>query len=144
MIISILKIVKLEEVSMKKKFLSGFLLSLILSLGIGGAVASAAETSTFDLNKGMTSATTSRITINSGENLTFSISTYTTNLSPLGWTLFKSGVAYLSGHWDGVNNHYLEKTYNVPNGDYSLRVYCNSKSSPETNCNAYGAITDNH
>ncbi|MEB2268598.1 hypothetical protein LAV77_27910 [Priestia megaterium] len=121
---------------MKKRFLTGFLVAILLSLGIGNSTSYAATTSTFNLEKGMSSATTSRITVSSGQKLHIGIYMNNSSKKPLTYTIFKSGKAYTSGSLNGTTVRKVDgKVISVPTGDYSMRVYSASKTN-----SAYGGI----
>ncbi|WP_139491535.1 hypothetical protein [Brevibacillus dissolubilis] len=123
-----------------KRTLSALMLTALFTVGVGVAHA---EMSGFDLDPGMTSATTSRITIQNGENLYVSIYMYYNNNTPLSYTIFKEGVAFSSGTVS-TTTRTLERVISPAPGEYSLRVYCNSKSNPYTSCSAYGGISDGY
>lgn len=122
----------------KKTFVT---MMLVLMLSITSFTTAYAQSSSFNLVSGMTSASTSRVSVSSSEQLGVNIFMRLTNKTPVTYTIFKSGVAYSSGSLS-TSTRFLEKKFNVPAGDYSVRVYCNSKSSPRTSCEVNGNIQD--
>jgi hypothetical protein len=71
------------------------------------------------LNDSQTSATTKRITVKNGK---LGITINNLRSKDVKYTIFKNGKAHLSDIVKG--NKGTVRTINVPNGQYSLRVYC--------------------
>ncbi|MEB2268597.1 hypothetical protein LAV77_27905 [Priestia megaterium] len=121
---------------MNKRFITSFLVALVLCLGIGNSISYAKGSSSFSLKSGMSSATTSRVTVNTGEKLHMSIYMTGASKGSMTYTIFKSGKAYTSGSLNGTTVTYIDyKTISVPKGDYSMRVYSSSKTG-----SAYGGL----
>lgn len=125
---------------MKKKFLVAFL-SLILGLLLvvpSTFAAKMTDSSGFNLETGMSSATTSRIFVPFGQLLTIGVHMYYTSpKKPLTYKIFKSGEEYKpgTGSINGTTDRSADRKIYVPIGEYSMRVYSASEDQ-----SAYGAL----
>lgn len=86
------------------------------------------------LNPSQKSATTQRITVKNGK---LQIAVNNLRAKDVKYTIFKNGNAYLTGVVKG--NKSTVRTINVPNDQYSLRVYCGVYTST-TGCSSTFAI----
>ncbi|WP_191557787.1 hypothetical protein [Metabacillus idriensis] len=126
---------------MKKKNLLSFILAalVLLSFTIGGSNASAAtlvEQSGVDLGVGESSATSSRVTVKSGQELNVNIYYYYgAPKKATTYKIFKNGVEWYSGTISGTTR-YVEKVFYPSAGEYSVRHYNTSTKD----VSAYGGI----
>ena len=122
----------------KKNLLMGFMLSLVVLLGftIGGNNAHAltlVEQSGVDLNIGDTSATSSRVTVKSGQELHVNLYYYANSAKKTTtYKIFKNGVEWYSGTVSAS----VEKVFTPAAGEYSVRHY----NTTAKDVKAYGGI----
>lgn len=88
--------------------------------------------------------TTSRISLTVADDLYFHVGNFSSK--KVSAYIFKNGSLYYSVENIGWTN--VHKKLDVPSGEYSLRLYCGTRSNPTTGCVSYGEIsdyyTDNH
>lgn len=125
-------------VKMKKKvFALLFVLCVLFNTPIFGL--NQALAATYDA-KWLYASETSKSTIRI--DVTGAINVYVNNwgAKDIKYTIFQNGSAYISGVVKAGD--YYRGTISVPNGQYSLRMYCGVYSST-TGCSAQTEISDN-
>lgn len=125
--------------SIKKTNLLSFILTalILMIFTIGGTNTYAATQSSLNLEIGESSATTSRVTVKSGQELHVNIYYYY-NAAKKGTTykIFKNGVEWYSGTINGISTRYVEKVFKPGAGEYSVRHYNTSSKD----VSSYGGI----
>lgn len=124
--------------SKKKKNLLIILASLVLSIiTITSAYAAVlVEESGLNLRVGESSATTSRVTVKSGQELRVGIYYYyNAPRKSTTYKIFKNGVEWYKGTISG-SERYVEKVFKPGPGEYSVRHY----NTPEKDVSSYGGI----
>lgn len=115
-------------------------LVLLMGLTFGGSSASAktlVAQSGLDLRVGDSSATTSRVTVKSGDELVVSIYYYASSPKKnTTYKIFKNGVEWYSGTISGSTG-YVEKSFKPGAGEYSVRHYNTSAKDVKS----YGGIS---
>lgn len=111
--------------------------TLILSSVINITEADAATSSSAVLTTNQTSSSTSRISVTNYMDITI----WNYGVKTIKYTIFKSGVAYSSGTV-AASDRYINSKLSLPNGDYSVRLYCGVYSRT-TGCAANVNISDN-
>ncbi|MEE6451169.1 hypothetical protein RAH41_11415 [Gottfriedia acidiceleris] len=123
----------------KRKNIFVIMFSLLIFLGFNTSIAKAAtlvDDSGFNLQTGMTSATTSRVTLKSGQSLKIEVYMYANSpKKALKYKIFRNGVELFSGSINGTTQRYIEKSFSPSSAEYSLRVYSADKKQ-----SAYGGI----
>ncbi|MFJ7941952.1 hypothetical protein ACIQYG_26385 [Peribacillus sp. NPDC096622] len=128
---------------MKKIILSLALLTTLSFSFFNPANASAAYDDA-RMGKYDSTVTTSRITLTESDDLYIHVGNFSSKT--VSAYIFKNGILYSSITGIGWTN--VHKKLDVSAGEYSLRLYCGTRSNPTTGCVSYGEIadyyTDNH
>lgn len=114
---------------MKRKLMIFSLVALIFSSFNFGS-ASAAGFSANNLSLGEKTATTSRVTLKSGEKLRFYVEE---SQGSMVFVVFKNGSYYQGYAADGRTSGVVT---GAGPGEYSLRVYCGNPNDLKTNCSS--------
>lgn len=112
--------------------------SLILSLFSFTTLEAFAQQTEATIGKSMTTISTSRISLSSSEVLHYYFANGSNNRASI--YIFKNGNLYYST--TGIGWTHFSRTLNAPAGEYSIRIYCGTRSNPTTGCVGTAKIGD--